>query len=375
MPRRLLIVALLLGATVSAQTPTRRCTNIAALVAYPSYYHLRPITILGTLSRNDNGELRLGGAPPSLRVVYAGRVPDGASEIRGEFWDLGRMNADDPRLATYDVRATFRFDPEAGWPRAGQVTAIVASAVTPASPPLGSSIRSLVLQPSRYLDQKVTVTGQFAGRNLLGDLPDAPGRSQYDFVLRSADAAIWVTNLRPRGRDFELSLDTRIDTGRWVEISGTLQQGRGLQWINAEGSRITLATAPTDTTLDEPPIRVPAAPPPEVVFSAPTQDETDVLQTSSVRIQFSRDLDPSTLKDHVRVRYLSEEARNLGEPDTPIAVYTVQYLPANRVLEIRFTEPLLRYRTIKVDLLEGILGADKQPLAPWTLSFVTAGAQ
>ena len=35
--------------------------------------------------------------------------------------------------------------------------------------------------------------GQFAGRNLLGDLPDAPAQSQWDFVLRSADAAIWVT--------------------------------------------------------------------------------------------------------------------------------------------------------------------------------------
>jgi hypothetical protein len=121
-------------------------------------------------------------------------------------------------------------------------------------------------------------------------------------------------------------------------------------------------------------MRVPAAPPPEVVFSAPTQDEGDIPQTNPVRIQFSRDLDPATLKDKVKVSYLLEEARNLGEPDVPVAVFTVQYLPANRVLEIRFTEPLMRYRTIKVDLLEGILGADKQPVAPWTLSFKTAGA-
>jgi len=374
MARRILIVALLLVASVSAQPQTRRATNLAALSAYPSYYHLRPITIVGVLSRTPNGELRLADAPPSLRIVYSGNVSEGeVSEIRGEFWDVGRMNADDPRLTTYDVRSIFRFDPDAGWPRPGQVTALVAGAITPAAPILSSSIRSIVLQPSRFPDQKVTVTGQFAGRNLLGDLPDAPGRSQYDFVLRAADAAIWVTNLRPRGRDFELSLDTRIDTGRWVEISGVVQQGRGLQWINAEGSRIALASAPKDTTRDEPAIRVAAAPPAEVVFSAPTQDETDVSQTGPVRIQFSRDLDPSTLKDHVKVRYLSEEAQIRGEPDTPIASYTVQYLPANRVLEIKFTEPLLRYRTIKVDLLEGLLGADKQPVAPWTLSFVTAG--
>jgi hypothetical protein len=288
------------------------------------------------------------------------------------------MNADDPRLAGYNVRTAFRFDPDAGWPRAGQVTAIIASTITPAPTLTPSSIRSLVLNPPRYLDQKVTVVGQFAARNLLGDLPDAPGRSPYDFVLRSADAAIWVTNLRPRGRDFELSLDTRVDTGRWIEISGTLQQGRGLQWINADGGRVALASPPKEQPLAEASaelaIRVPAAPPPEVVFSAPIQDEADIPQTNPVRIQFSRDIDSSTLKERVQVSYLREEATNLGEPDVPVAVFTVQYLPANRVLEIRFTEPLVRYRTIKVDLLEGILGADKQPLAPWTLRVRTAGA-
>ena len=91
----------------------------------------------------------------------------------------------------------------------------------------------MVLYPERYQDEKVTLTGQFAGRNLLGDLPDAPAKSRYDFVLRSADAAIWVTNIRPNGKDFELALDARIDTGRWLEVSGTLQQGRGLQWVDA----------------------------------------------------------------------------------------------------------------------------------------------
>ena len=44
------------------------------------------------------------------------------------------------------------------------------------------------------LEQRVTITGQYSGRNLTGDLPDAPARSRYDFVLRSADAAIWVSD-------------------------------------------------------------------------------------------------------------------------------------------------------------------------------------
>ena len=93
-------------------------------------------------------------------------------------------------------------------------------------------MRNLVLYPDRFVNQKVTITGQFGGRNL-GDLPDAPGRSRYDFVVRSSDAALWVVNLRPRGRDFELDLGARIDTGRWVEVSGIVQQWRGLMLLDA----------------------------------------------------------------------------------------------------------------------------------------------
>ena len=374
MGRRVAAIALLLSVTLAAQSPlTRHASNVSALIAYPAYYHLRPVTIAGTLTRNSNGRLQLEGAP-AMHIVFGAHVQDGLNEIRGDFWDLGRLRADDPRLASMNLQQTFQIDPD-NWPRPGQVLAIVASAIAPASAPATASIRSMVLFPSRYLDQKVTVTGQFAGRNLLGDLPDAPGRSQYDFVLRSADAAIWVTNLRPRGRDFELSLDTRIDTGRWIEISGTLQQARGLQWINAEGSRVALTRAAVETAEAEP-VPAPPARPPEVLFSVPTEGESDVPQNVAVRIQFSRDLDPSTLKDRVRVRYLDEEARLLGEPDTPVAVFTVQYQAPNRVLELKFSDPLVRYRTIKVDLLPGILGTDKQPLTPtpWTLSFVTAGA-
>jgi hypothetical protein len=231
----------------------------------------------------------------------------------------------------------------------------------------------MVLYPSRYLDQKVTVVGQFAGRNLLGDLPDAPGRSRYDFVLRSVDAAIWVTNIQPRGRDFDLSLDARIDTGRWLEVTGTLQQGRGLQWLEAQPGSLKLAKPPAETTSAEPQIRVPAAPPPEVVFSAPTQDETDVLVSTNVRIQFSRDIDPATLKGHLRAQYIGSALPAGGEP-APKLEFTTEYRPATRVLEIRFSQPIVRFRTVQIDLLEGVLGTDQQPLAPWTLKFMTGGS-
>ena len=371
---RPLVFSLALGAAaVSAQAPQRHATNVTALLAHPSFYHLRPIVIVGTTALLDNGELRVNSESGTMRVIFKGGAPEGLNEIRGELWDLGRMNPDEPRLTSYDLKTVFHLDPEGPWPRPGQVTALVASASTPSSPPPAPTIRAMVLYPSRYLEQKVTIVGQFAGRNLLGDLPDAPARSRYDFVLRSVDAAIWVTNIQPRGRDFDLALDARIDTGRWLEVTGTLQQGRGLQWLEAQPGSLKLAKPPAETTSAEPQIRVPAAPPPEVVFSAPTQDETDVLVSANVRIQFSRDIDPATLKGRLRAQYIGSALPAGGEPPLKLE-FATEYRPATRVLEIRFSQPIERFRTVQIDLLEGVLGTDQQPLAPWTLKFMTGGS-
>jgi Big-like domain-containing protein len=370
-PSVLLLVAL--AATVSAQAPAvRRATNVASLTAYAAFYQLRPVLIVGTISQQDNGDLRVSDGTGALRIIAKGNAPDGLGEVRGDFWDLGRMSPEDPRLAGFDLQSTFHVDPEGAWPRPGQIMALVASTVTPTSAPTSPSIRNMVLFPSRFSGEKVTVTGQFAGRNLLGELPDAPAKSRYDFVLRSADAAIWVTNLRPRGKDFELALDTRIDTGRWLEVSGTLQQGRGLQWLDAAAGSLKLTKAP-DTNALEAPVRIAIAPAPEVLFSAPTGDESDVLLSTSIRVQFSRDIDAATIKGHVRVKYDDKETIERGEPVTPTANFTTQYSGGSRVLEIHFAEPLERFRRVIVELDEGILGTDKQPLKPWTITFNTGG--
>jgi hypothetical protein len=361
--------------TASAQPGTRRPTNIAALVAYPSFYHNRPILIVGTVTTTDKG-MRVADDNGSIRVLSKGTaVPDGLDEIRGEFWDVGRMKADDPQLAGFDLERTFGIDPTGSWPRPGEVTAIIATNVSQAQSPAAPSIRSIVLFPSRYIDQKVTVTGQFSGRNLFGDLPDAPGKSRYDFVLRSSDSAIWISGAQPKGKGFNFSLDSRLDSGRWLEITGVLKMGRGLEWLEVSGDGIQLGKAPSEAPpVEAEPIRVAPAPRPEVVFSAPTQDETDVSMGTSVRIQFSRDIDQSTLKGHVKASYLQSQTAERGEPDTPTAEFGTQYNAPSRVLELKFTKPLERFRTVRVELSEEILGTDKQPLKAWTLSFDTGGA-
>ena len=378
MLKRVVLLTLIAAATLSAQPVTRRATNLAEVLAYPGFYTGRPIVLVGKVEEKD-GRVTVSDDAGSVHLLFKGSSPDGMDEIRGEFWDLGRMKPDDLRLVNYDLRTTFKIDPAGAWPRPGDVTAIVATAVTAAAIPPAPSIRAIVLNPSRYVDQKVTITGQYSGRNLLGEQPDTPGKSRYDFVLRSADAALWVINMRPRmkdasGKEIELALDARIDTSRWLTVRGTVHEGRGLQWLDAEAGSLALAKPPAETPVAEEQIRVPAGPPPEVVFSAPTQDETDVSMTTTVRIQFSRDLDQATLKGRIRARYLESQTIERGEPVTPTIDFSTTYLPANRVLELHFTKPLERFRTVTVDLLDGILGTDTQPLKPWTLTFALGGA-
>ncbi len=376
-----MLLLLVMGAGLAAQPATRKATNIPAILGFPGFFHGRQVLIIGKVGLTPEGRLKVSEEATSIDLVVSkGNAPDGIDEIRGEYWDIGRMKPDDIRLTNYNLKATFHFDPEGPWPRPGEVTAIIASSVMPAELPATPSIRTIVLQPSRYADQKVTITGQYSGRNLMGDLPDAPGKSRYDFVLRAADAAIWVSNMRPKlkdanGKEIELALDSRIDSGRWLQVHGTVTQGRGLQWIDAEAGSLTIAKPPSEPTpTAEEQVRVPAAPPPEVVFSAPTDDETDVSMATNVRIQFSRDLDQRTLRGHIRARYLESQTVERGEPVTPPADFTFTYNQASRVLELKFTKPLERFRTIKIELLEGILGTDTQPLKPWSLTFSLGGS-
>jgi Bacterial Ig-like domain len=378
--RRLACAALACAAltgTAGGQTLTRRATNLAALEAYPGYFHLRPIIVTGTLAVDDRGDLRLQSAGLSMPVLLDGTdgpIPDGPGEVRGEFWDIGRMRSEDPRLARLDAIAKLHVDPNAVWPKPGEVVAIVATAIEPAPVAAGPSIRTLVLEPERYLDQPVTITGQFSGRNLLGDLPDAPGRSRWDFVLRSADAAVWVSGAEPKGRDFNLSLDQRLDTERWLRVTGTLREAGGLQWIEAKPDQLALASAPeAPTDQFDAGIRVPAAPPPEAIFSAPTAGETDVPVGTTVRIQFSRDLDPKTINGHVSVRYRVATTTVPAPPAPAAPAFTAAYRPGNRELEITFAEPLEPFRTPVVALDDGILGTDGQPLKPWSVSFELGG--
>ena len=74
-----------------------------------------------------------------------------------------------------------------------------------------------------------------------------------------------------------------------------------------------------------------------------------------------------------RATYVDRDADHPGEPAAPPGDLVTKYSGYNRELEIRFSKPLERFHTLHIELLDGILGTDGQPLKPWALSFVLSG--
>lgn len=350
-----------------AQPNPRRATDIASLVAFPGFYHGQPIVLQADLvETGDTIVLVQPDEPRALRITSSGAItPRGRIEARGVFWDVGRLKPDDPRVTTDKIQTVVNPSAESEWPKPGELFVLHVTDAFPLAAASTPSLRDVALDAARYVGTQVTLIGQFRGRNLYGDLPQTPGISRWDFVLKSADAAVWVTGTQPKGKGFDLNLSARLDTSRWLEVSGIVKRGGGLVWL--ESAKIAAAQAPA--TVPEPETVPQTGPPPVVVFSTPTQAETDVPLDTRVRVQFSRDMDPQSFKDQVRVSYVESDTTTPGDAEAPVSNFTTSYDAATRALSLRFPDPLSRLRTVKVVLLGGIKAFDGVALAPWTLSF------
>jgi hypothetical protein len=341
---------------------SRRLATVQALRQFPGFYHLQNVVLRGEFVE-DGKTISLRADDNDVRVTLAEgvRTITGPVEIRGQLVDVGRLETSDPR-ATRIVEGA---DAER-WPRPGEELFVRVTSVTASQPVIGMTVRALALEPWRYDGQKVTVVGNFRGRNLFGDLAGAPGRSRYDFVVRGAEGAIWVTGMRPRGRGFDLDIDRRVDSDQWLEVSGVLAYERGL--VRIEAAQLTLAKAPqVSEAADEPEVPPPPPPPLEIVFSSPSPDEVDVSARDPIRIQFSRGLDPKSLAGAFRVAYVGAPAGA-----TP-PMFQVNYDAASRAVTLRFAQPLERFTTIRVEILETLRAFDGGVVKPWTLTFSVGG--
>jgi hypothetical protein len=301
-------------------------------------------------------ELVLSADAHDLHLLSTEQARGGPVEVRGQVIDVGRLEPGDPRLGDYPTRRSI-----GEWPRPG--THLVLSVTGVAEAPLAAvpSVRALTLEPWKFEGQRIQLNGRFRGRNLYGDVPAAPGRTRYDFVLAAPEGAVWITGLRPRGRNFDLDVERRLDTKRWLEVTGTV--ARCGSHLCLEAGDIKLGTEPEIAAEPEagPPasLRTPA----EVVFSSPLDGETDIRTTTTVRVQFSKGLRQATLEGRILARYAGT-----AESNPPLEIQT-SYDATIPAIEIVFTRPLEPFRTITVELGSGILAFDGAPLAPWSATF------
>ena len=349
-----------------AQPSGRIATTAHMLAANSLFFHGKQVVVRHAVTQS--GELaQLDGTSKPIFVYWKERPTRGEGEVRGEFWDLGRLVEGDERLGRYDFRPVVESANNGRWPGRDRVFVLLGAMLVDSAPAAAPTIRSVVLAPDMFDGRKVTLTGRFRGRNLYGDVPQGVAKSKWDFVLHSADAALWITGLRPKGKDFDLDPGARVDTGRWLEVTGTVTRDGPVLWIAGESVR--LATAPAETPVEITVPSIASAPPPAVIFSAPLAGETDVPPTARIRIQFSRDMNAESVQaDRVRIRYTGPNTAATAPPG-----FTVAYSELTRSLEIRFKQPLDRFQTVTVALLEGITAIDGLALPPWSMSITTGG--
>ena len=359
-------VLISLMAPADAQTPTRRVATLDLLTEHALFFHGQDVilradavgeTVLTYLVSDDARLLALDVPPPLNGTTER-------LEVVGTFYDVGRLEPTDPRTTGLPFERLADSLLDKPWPGVGELLVIVAASSRPVTADGTITLRSVALDPEAHLDQSVTVTGRFRGRNLYGDLPDSPGESTHDFVLSSANAAVWVVGLEPKGDDFDLDVRARLDTGRWLEVTGQARVHEGMAIIDAGTIRLVEARADTATLPRRAERR--QGPPPEVIFSTPFEGDTDVPTDGLVRIQFSRDMNPGSFTDRVRLSY----APSAGVGATSDAlVFHAEYRGRNRVMEIRLEQPLRPFREVTIQLLGGITASDGAELPPWSLSF------
>ena len=120
--------------------------------------------------------------------------------------------------------------------------------------------------------------------------------------------------------------------------------------------------------------RTPPPIPLDVDFSVPAEGEADVRLDTTIRIKFSRDADPASFDKRIRLSYSQEESAERGEAQPPAVSFTIAYSSKTNVLEITPRPGLERFRQVRLELLQGIVGRDGAVLKPWALRFRTGGS-
>jgi hypothetical protein len=224
------------------------------------------------------------------------------------------------------------------------------------------TLESLLSKPGKQDGQTVRVVGKFRGRNLYGDLPSRTQRAGADWVIKDDLYAVWISGRKPKGPGWELDANLKRDTGKWIEVIGRPETRNGITYIRAAQVRITDPPRPTADAAPPPPPPERPKVPPVVVFALPLDGDGDVPSDGRFIVQFNKDMDEATFKDHVRLRYSGPVLPGDREFDG----IKLTYDQGRRALTVDPGDVLRPGRQIELILLPGISDIDGLTLVPRT---------
>jgi hypothetical protein len=140
-----------------------------------------------------------------------------------------------------------------------------------------------------------------------------------------------------------------------------VKRDRGLVLVEAKSIATTQAPATRVAAIVDAP--EPPKEPGEVVFSSPTDGETNVPASAPIRVQFSRGIDPPSLNGKFRFTYIGG-----APPEGTIDVQATYDVGTHAVL-LKLSKPLEAFRTVKVELVDGVKTFDGAPIKPWSVTF------
>jgi len=225
-----------------------------------------------------------------------------------------------------------------------------------------TTLEDLVTKPERYDGKTVNVRGQFRGENLFGDLPSSSRDRSSDWVIKDDVFAVWVTGKKSKGSGWSLDASLKRDTGKWLQVMGRVRVRKGV--VTLEAMDVVLSKAPQPSVVAEAkPEPTPPPPPrpkrpPVVAFSLPLDGEREVSPDGVFQVQFSRDMDEASFKDHVLFRYA-------GRPqpgDNALDTVKISYDGGLRTLRVDPGDLLRAGRIVELLLLPGIVDIDGSPL-------------
>jgi hypothetical protein len=225
------------------------------------------------------------------------------------------------------------------------------------------TIEEVVQAKGRHDGRTARIVGAFRGHNLFEDLPAKTARGRSDWVLQHGEYALWVTGRKPRGDGWELDPALKRDTGKWIEVTGKIETKNDVVYVRAE--RLALTSEPPEPFVKKEVAEVvPERPrlPPVVVFSLPLDGEEEVPRDSRFVVQFNNDMDETSFKGRVELRYVSAPRVGLHPLDT----VTFSYEPGRRALTVDPGNTLGRGTDLELRLLPGIKDINGLELVPRT---------